>query len=90
MEAFRKGLLRIADDISLAFQSAGKTFGFLSDAQNLIEITGSDDAHAVRFPDHSDEGWPEVYVGLPENAEFQQASIGPLSRVALWKVARAE
>lgn len=31
MNAFGRGLLRTADDISLALQNAGKTFGFLDD-----------------------------------------------------------
>jgi len=42
------------------------------------------------FPDHSDEGWPEVRVGLPVDANFVYAASGPLTRVARWKVGRAE
>lgn len=42
------------------------------------------------FPDHSDEGWPEVRVGLPLDAKFVYAAIGPLTRLAMWKVTGAE
>ena len=43
-----------------------------------------------RFPDHSDEGWPAVRVRLPLDANFVYAASGPLTRVARWKVGRAE
>lgn len=90
MDAFRRGLWRLADDVSFAFQNAGKTFGFLDDGRDLVAISGADDGLVVTFPDHSDEGWPEVRVGLPDGARFIYAANGPLRRVAMWSVGRAE
>ncbi len=89
MDAFRSGLLRTADDISLAFQNAGKTFGFLADGRDLVVISDGEGGRVATFPDHSDEGWPEVRVGLPVDAEFVYAASGWLTRVARWKVGRA-
>ncbi len=86
MDAVRSGLLRAADDISLALQNGGKTFGFLSDGRDLITISDGDGGRVATFPDHGDEGWPEVHVGLPADAEFVYAASGWLSRVAKWKV----
>ena len=88
MDAFRRGLVRAADDFSLAFQNAGKSFGFLDDGRDLIAMSGDDAAPVVTLPDHSDEGWPEVRVGLPVGSVFRSAINGPLSRVATWSVAR--
>lgn len=90
MNAVGKSLLRLADDISLAMHNAGISFGFLGDGRDLIEISEGVDGRIARFPDHSDEGWPEVHTALPGDARFQYAASGPLSRVALWTVARAE
>ncbi len=90
MDAFRRGLLRTADDISLAFQNAGKTFGFLADGRDLVMISDSEGGRVATFPDHSDEGWPEVRVGLPIDARFAYAASGWLTRVARWKVGSAE
>jgi len=90
MDAFRRGLLRTADDISLAFQNAGKTFGFLADGRDLVAISDGDGGPVATFPDHSDEGWPEVRVGLPVDAKFAYAASGPLTRLARWKVGGTE
>ncbi len=90
MDAFRRGLLRTADDISLAFQNAGKTFGFLADGRDLVMISDGEGGRVATFPDHSDEGWPEVRVGLPVDAKFVYAASGPLTRVARWKVGGLE
>jgi hypothetical protein len=90
MDALRTGLLHAADDISLAFQNAGKTFGFLSDGRDLIVISDDGDGRVATLPDHSDEGWPEVQAGLPANAEFVYAAGGWLTRVAKWKVSGPE
>lgn len=90
MDAIRRGLLRVADDVSLAFQNAGKSFGYLDDGRDLVAMSGDDASPVVTFPDHSDEGWPEVRVGLPVGSVFRSAMNGPLSRVATWRVARTE
>ena len=90
MNAFGRGLFRTADDISLALQNAGKTFGFLDDGRDLIAISDGDGGLVATFPDHSDEGWPEIRVGLPAGARFVYAAIGPLTRVARWKVGGTE
>ena len=90
MDAFRRGSMRVADDISLIIQNAGKTFGFLDDGRDLVAVTGDKDGRVATFPDHSDEGWPEVRVVLPAGAEFIYAANGPLSRVAIWSVGRVE
>ena len=82
--------MRVADDISFIIQNAGKTFGFLDDGRDLVAVTGDEDGPVATFPDHSDEGWPEVRVGLPAGAEFVYAANGPLSRVAIWSVGRVE
>ncbi len=39
MDAIRRGLLEAADKVSLAFQNAGKAFGFLEDGRDLIEVS---------------------------------------------------
>ena len=89
MDALREGLLRAADDISLAFQNAGQSFGFLADGRSLIETSRDDAGDSVAtLPSLSDEGWPEVRVPLPTNANFHSAATGPLSRVARWTVER--
>jgi hypothetical protein len=90
MDAFRTGLFRTADDISLAYQNAAKTFGFLTDGRDLVVISGGEGGRVATFSDHSDEGWPEVSVGLPRGARFAYAANGPLTRVARWKVGRPE
>ncbi len=90
MDALRKGLMEMADVASLAFQNAGKSFGFLDDGRDLVRVAGGEDAPVVTLPDHSDEGWPEVSVHLPRGARFRYAANSPLSRVAIWVVDRAE
>ena len=90
MDALRTSLIRTADDIALAFQNAGKTFGFLADGRDLVVISGSDGSRIASFPDHSDEGWPEVSAPIPADAEFAYAAMGPLTRVARWKVGHPE
>lgn len=80
----------MADDVWFAFQNAGKTFRYLDDGRDLVAISGDDGGHVITFPDHSDEGWPEVRVGLPVGAELVYAANGPLSRVAILRVGRAE
>ena len=90
MDAIRTSLVRTADDIALAFQNAGRTFGFLSDGRDMVVISGSDGTRIASFPDHSDEGWPEVSVPIPADAEFAYAAMGPLTRVARWKVGHPE
>ena len=90
MDAFRRGLVRAADDISLAFLNAGKSFRFLADGRDLLEISDGEGGRVATFHDHSDEGWPEVSIGLPADAIFVYAASGVLSRVARWKVERAK
>lgn len=90
MDAFRTSLIRTADDIALALQNAGRTFGFLADGRDLVVISGDGGSRIASFPDHSDEGWPEVSVPLPPDANFAYAGMGPLTRVARWKVAHPE
>ena len=90
MDAFRRSLLRTADSWSLAFQGAGKIFAFLADGRELVRISDGEGGRVATFPDHSDEGWPEVRVGLPVDAEFVYAASGWLTRVARWKVRGAE
>ena len=90
MDAFRAGLIRIADDISLAFQHAGQMFAFLEDGRDLVAISDGEGGRVATFRDHSDEGWPEVRVGLPVDATFVYAASGMLTREAAWQVRRAE
>ncbi len=90
MDTFRTGLIRIADDISLAFQHAGQTFAFLEDGRDRVAISDGEGGPVATFRDHSDEGWPEVRVGLPVDARFVYAASGMLTRVAGWTVKGAE
>ena len=90
MDAFRTGLIRIVDNISVNFQNAGKIFGFLEDGRDLVAISDGKRGRVATFRDHSDEGWPEVRVGLPADARFVSASSGWLTRVAMWEVEGAE
>ena len=90
MDTFRTGLIRIADDISLAFQHAGQTFAFFEDGRDLVAISDGEGGRVATFRDHSDEGWPEVRVGLPVDATFMFAASGTLTREAAWKVRRTE
>lgn len=90
MDAFRTSLIQTADDIALALQNAGRTFGFLADGRDLVVTSGDGESRIASFPDHSDEGWPEVSVPLPPDAEFAYAAMGPLTRVARWKIAHSE
>ena len=90
MDAIRKGLLEAADKVSFVFQNAGKSFGFLEDGRDLVELSEGSEGWVARLRDHADEGWPEVEVAIPAGAEFQYALSGPLSRVVLWRVAAIE
>ena len=86
MDAFRTGLMRIADNNYLNFQHATKMFGFLEDGRDLVDISHGEVRPVATFRDHSDEGWPEVRVGLPVDARFVSAASGTLTRVAKWKL----
>jgi len=86
MDAFCRSLLRTADKWSLAFQNAGKLFGLLEDGRDLVAISDGERGRVATFRDHSDEGWPEVRVGLPVDARFVSAASGTLTRVAKWKL----
>ena len=90
MDAIRTGLLEAADKVSLAFQNAGKAFGFLEDGRDLIEVSEGLEGLVARLRDHADEGWPEVQVNLPAGAEFLYALTAPLSRAVLWTTEATE
>ncbi len=51
VDALRKGLMEMADVASLAFQNAGKSFGFLDDGRDLVRVAGGEDAPVVPLPD---------------------------------------
>jgi hypothetical protein len=89
MDMFREGILRTADELSLAVQNAGKTFGLLADGRELVVVTDRSDSTVATFPDHSDEGWPAATVPLPSGSKFAYAASGFLTRVARWKVQRS-
>jgi hypothetical protein len=88
MNRLGSSLFRLADDVAFSVQNAGKTFGFLSDGRDLVEIVAGSVGSVAILPDHEDEGWPELRIVIPEGAQFQYAASGPLTRVAIWTVDR--
>ena len=86
MDGIRRGILRAADQLTLAGLHAGKTFGFLGSGLDSVGHEEGESGPAVRFPDLGSEGWPEFVAPLPTEAQFGYASAGTLSRLALWKV----
>ncbi len=90
MNAFGSGLFRTADHVSLSFQHAVKIFGFRADGRDLVVMADAEGIRTATFPDHSDEGWPEVSVGLPADVRFSYAADGWLTRVARWQVKAGE
>lgn len=90
MDAIRRGLLRAADQVTMAGLHAGKFFGFLGSGRDLIQIDQGASGPVVCFHDHTDEGWPGFSVPIPPDAEFRYAASGPLSRVALWQSVQPE
>jgi len=87
MDGIRRGILRAADQLTLAGLHAGKIFGFLGSGLDSVVHEEGESGPVVRFPDLSAEGWREFVVPLPTDAQFTYASAGPLSRMALWGVA---
>ncbi len=89
MDPIRAGLLRIADDISLALQNAHRSFGFYSDGRDFVQVRETESGLLGEFPDHTDEGWPALAFQLPADAAFQRASSGVLTRDALFTSAHS-
>lgn len=90
MDRIRRGILRAADQLTLAGLHAGKTFGFLGSGLDSVVHEEGQSGPVVRFPDLSPEGWPGFVVPLPGVAQFRYASAGPLSRMALWQVSERQ
>lgn len=89
MDTFRAGLLRVADEITLAVQNAGQSFSFLSDGRELVETLETEAEVEGRFSDRTDEGWPAVTFPLPPGARFHQATSSILTRTAAFSLLAA-
>ncbi len=84
MDPIRAGLLRAADDLSLAMQNAARSFAFFSDGRDFVHLRHTESGLTGEFPDHSDEGWPALAFQLPDDALFQRASSAFLTRHAFF------
>lgn len=84
MDAIRTGLLRVADDVSLALQNAARSFAFYSDGRDFVHLRQTESGPIGEFPDHADEGWPALAFPLPDDALFMRASSALLTRLALF------
>jgi len=86
MTSWYERFMGAADDLSFIVQNAGKSFGFLPDGREHVEVEEGPSGPVVTFVDHADEGWPTLRVGLPGSATFNYAAAGPITRVATWTV----
>lgn len=84
MDSFRTGLLRIADELTLAARNAGQSFAFLSDGRELVETLETQAGVEGCFSDRADEGWPALSFPLPRDAKFHQATSSVLTRTAVY------
>ena len=84
MDPLRTGLLRIADDFSLAVQNAARSFAFYSDGRDFVQLRETESGVSGEFPDHTDEGWPALQFQLPNGTQFQRASSSLLTRNAFF------
>lgn len=84
MDPLRTGLLRFADDFSLAVQNAARSFAFYSDGRDFVRIRETESGLLGEFPDHTDEGWPPLQFRLPNGTSFQRASSSLLTRNAFF------
>jgi len=78
--------IRIADRLVSATQSVAKTFGFLHDGRESVEVARDEDSLRVTLPDLDDEGWPSVSTRIPTRFEFYQATSSVLTRAATFSV----
>lgn len=86
MTSWYERFMGVADDLSFIVQNAGKSFGFLPDGREHVEVEEGPSGPVVTFANHADEGWPELRVGLPESTTFNYAAAGPVTRIATWTV----
>ncbi|MEK9500310.1 hypothetical protein [Gaopeijia maritima] len=85
MDRTRRRLIEVVDAANLGLQCATQSFGVQTDGRESVVVSDAAGHAQVRLHDYADQGWPELTLPLPPNAEFLQASTGLLTRVVLFR-----